>query len=34
MLYKDRINVSEGIDANKENESKECKILSLLVFFR
>ena len=34
MLYKDRINVSEGIDANEENESKECNILSLLVFFR
>ena len=26
MLYQDRVNVSEGIDANKTNESKECDI--------
>ena len=26
MLYKDRVDVSEGIDANKTNESKECDI--------
>ena len=26
MLYYDRIDVSEGIDINKTNESKECNI--------
>ena len=26
MLYYDRINVSEGINVNKTNESKECSI--------
>ena len=26
MLYYDRIDVSEGIDVNKTNESKECVI--------
>ena len=33
MLYYNRIDVSEEIDANKTNESKECD-LSLLLFFR
>ena len=26
MLYYDRIDVSEGVDVNKRNESKECDI--------
>ena len=26
MLYYDRIDVSEGIDVNKINESKQCDI--------
>ena len=26
MLYHHRINVSEGIDVNKTNKSKECDI--------
>ena len=26
MLYYDRIDVSEGIDINKTNESRECDI--------
>ena len=26
MLYYDRTDVSEGIDVNKTNESKECDI--------
>ena len=26
MLYYNKINVSEGIDINKSNESKECII--------
>ena len=26
ILYYDRINVSEGIDINKTNESKECDV--------
>ena len=32
MLYFNRIDVSEGIDVNKTNASKDCNI-SLLVFF-
>ena len=32
MLYFNRIDVSEGIDVNKRNTSKDCNI-SLLVFF-
>ena len=32
MLYFNRIDVSEGIDVNKRNASKDCNI-SLLVFF-
>ena len=30
-IYYDRIDVAEGIDVDKTNESKECS-LSLLVF--
>ena len=30
MLYYDRIGVSEGIDVNKTNESKECNICHYL----
>ena len=26
MLYKDRIDISEGIDIDKTNDSYECKI--------
>ena len=26
MFYYDRIDISEGIDVNKTNESKECNI--------
>ena len=33
MLYYDRIDVSDGIDANKKIDSKE-RNMSLLVFFR
>ena len=32
MLQYDRIHVSEGIDINKTNESKECMLCHLLVF--
>ena len=34
MIYYNKIDVSEGTAINKLNESKECMILSLLVFFR
>ena len=35
MIEYNRIDISEGIDVNKSNDkSKECDILSLLVFFR
>ena len=34
MLEFDRIDISEGIDVNKTNESKKMYALSLLVFFR
>ena len=33
MLYYDRIDVSEGIDVNKTNESKECDICHYWYFF-
>ena len=33
MLYYDRIDVSEGIDVNKTNESKECDICHCWYFF-
>ena len=32
MLYFDRIDVSEGIDVNKTNASKECDICLYLYF--
>ena len=32
MLQYERIDVSEGIDINRSNKSKECMILSSLVF--
>ena len=33
MLQYERIDFSEGININKSNKSKECMILSLLVFY-
>ena len=32
MLYYDRIDVSEGIDANKTNKSKKCDVLNISIF--
>ena len=34
MIYFDRIEVSEGNDINKTSASKECDVLSLLVFLK
>ena len=34
MLYYSKIEVSEGIDVDKTSSSKECIILSLLIFCR
>ena len=34
MLYYDRINVSEGIDVNKPNKSKECNICHYWYFLK
>ena len=34
MLEYDKMDISEGIDINKTNESKECMLLPLLVFFK
>ena len=31
MIYYDRVDVSEGIDVNKTNESKECDICHYLL---
>ena len=32
MLYYDRTDVSEGIDANETNKSKECDVLTISIF--
>ena len=34
MLYRDRIEVSEGIDLNKTRESKECNICHYRYFLK
>ena len=34
MLYYDRTDISEGIDVNKTNESKECDICYYWFFFK
>ena len=34
MIYYDRIDVSEGIDANKTSASKECDICHCLYFLK
>ena len=34
MIYYDRIEVFEGTDVNKTSASKECDVLSLLVFLK
>ena len=34
MIYYDRIDVLEGIDINKTNESKECNIYHYCFFFQ
>ena len=34
MLYYDRIDVSEGTDGDKTNESKECYICHYWYFFK
>ena len=34
LLEYDRIDLSEGIDINKTNASKECNICDYLVFFK
>ena len=32
MLYYDGIDVSEGIDVDNTNESKECNIVTICIF--
>ena len=32
MLYYDRIEVSNGIDVNKTNESSKCDIATIVIF--
>ena len=34
LLEYDRIDISEGIDINKTNASKECDICDYLFFFK